>query len=187
MQRHKSPNTAPHPPDNFVPRPEILEQITAILLVADQVQPVALTTALQGGGGFGKTTLAQYVCHMPEIEAAFPNGILWVTIGQNPQVIELLPEKFPGLGETPAFAYHNRIQAYRLFGQPVVADKSIQFVSIPDRQNQGLVVPDPAFHHRQHQRRFIREMIVNRGLRYRAGPDYHIDRRALEAVFEKQR
>jgi hypothetical protein len=56
-------NTAPHPPDNFVPRPELFEPIATTLLATDQSQPVALTTALQGGGGFGKTALSQALCH----------------------------------------------------------------------------------------------------------------------------
>jgi WD40 repeat protein len=43
---------------------------------------VGITTALRGAGGFGKTTLAQALCHDPRVQAAYPGGILWVTMGE---------------------------------------------------------------------------------------------------------
>ena len=43
---------------------------------------VAMTTALAGAGGFGKTTLAAEVCGQPEVDRRFPGGVLWVTLGR---------------------------------------------------------------------------------------------------------
>jgi WD40 repeat protein len=37
---------------------------------------------LHGAGGFGKTTLATELCYRPEVDARFPGGILWVTLGE---------------------------------------------------------------------------------------------------------
>lgn len=40
--------------------------------------------AWRGADGFGKTTLALALCHDTAIQAAFPDGILWVALGERP-------------------------------------------------------------------------------------------------------
>ncbi len=65
---------------NYVKRPEKLQRLKKLLLHADE--PVSITTALQGSGGFGKTTLAIALCNDDDIIHAFDDGILWVTLGQ---------------------------------------------------------------------------------------------------------
>lgn len=69
----------------FVHRNEYEEAVTALCAAAatDRGTRVGLTTALHGAGGFGKTALAQEICHDPRIHAHFPDGILWVTMGDN--------------------------------------------------------------------------------------------------------
>ena len=52
--------------------------------MADGINNVAITAALRGAGGYGKTTLAKALCHDPRIQAAFPDGTLWTTLGQTP-------------------------------------------------------------------------------------------------------
>ena len=52
-------------------------------ILSEGREPVAITAALRGAGGFGKTELARLLCQDEEIEEAF-GGILWVTIGQTP-------------------------------------------------------------------------------------------------------
>jgi NB-ARC domain len=44
-------------------------------------------TAVRGWVGVGKTSLVAALAHEPEIETAFPDGILWVTLGQTPDVL----------------------------------------------------------------------------------------------------
>lgn len=58
-------------PKDFVARPEEFEPIIRLLLDKEREQrnPVAITTALRGAGGFGKTTLARAVCHDDRIHA----------------------------------------------------------------------------------------------------------------------
>ncbi|MEU8164914.1 NB-ARC domain-containing protein [Micromonospora sp. NPDC049004] len=51
---------------------------------------VGVTTALHGAGGFGKTTLATYVCSGQALRERFPGGLLWVTLGQDKSGAELL-------------------------------------------------------------------------------------------------
>jgi hypothetical protein len=56
------PFMAPDLPPHFVERPREFEALKRLLLTAEGGQPVAITTALAGAGGFGKTTLAAALC-----------------------------------------------------------------------------------------------------------------------------
>jgi WD40 repeat protein len=69
------------PLDRIVERPELGGRLVAALAAPGRAE-VGLTTALQGAGGFGKTTLAAWACHRPEVDRRFPGGLLWVTVGQ---------------------------------------------------------------------------------------------------------
>ncbi|MEV8437480.1 NB-ARC domain-containing protein [Actinosynnema sp. NPDC051121] len=75
------PSMAP-PVDRLVERHELGERLIAALLTRD-VSEVGITAALHGVGGFGKTTMAAWACHHPEVDAAFPGGVLWLTVGQD--------------------------------------------------------------------------------------------------------
>jgi WD40 repeat protein len=78
-------------PKGYVPRPEAFDKIKRLLLNRESQRTTAITTALRGAGGFGKTTLASALCHDPDIQAAFPDGILWVDLGeQPPRTLDLL-------------------------------------------------------------------------------------------------
>ena len=44
----------------------------------------ALTVALCGAGGYGKSTLAQSMAHDEEIRRLYKDGVLWITLGENP-------------------------------------------------------------------------------------------------------
>lgn len=76
---------APKLSESYVARPNEFAATKQLLLHQQGTQTTAITTALRGAGGFGKTTLAQAVCHDPEIQAAFPDGILWVELGEHPR------------------------------------------------------------------------------------------------------
>jgi hypothetical protein len=66
-------------------------------LVAAVTRPgadmVGMTTALWGAGGFGKTTMARLMVHRQEVREQFPDGVVWVTVGENavgPELAEKL-------------------------------------------------------------------------------------------------
>jgi NB-ARC domain-containing protein len=80
MGTGRRPWMAP-PLGRMVERPE-LGGVLLEALIAPTPTEVGLTTALQGAGGFGKTRLATWVCHQPQIERRYPGGLLWVTVGQ---------------------------------------------------------------------------------------------------------
>ncbi len=71
-------------PRRYVPRPQAFNDIKNKLLAQRVGQTTAISTALRGAGGFGKTMLALALCHDPEIQTAFPDGILWVELGEQP-------------------------------------------------------------------------------------------------------
>ena len=99
------PFMAPDLPENFIERPDEFGRLKNLLLSPDRKETVAITTALSGAGGFGKTTLAAALCHDEDIIQNFDDGILWVTLGQNPNVMGGLVTAYAALtGERPGFA-----------------------------------------------------------------------------------
>ncbi|GHJ43589.1 hypothetical protein Cs7R123_09310 [Catellatospora sp. TT07R-123] len=64
-----------------VPRPEKLDEVVRLLLGKPR-NGVAITTALHGEGGFGKTMLAHMVCDDPRIRKEFPGRTVRIEIGQ---------------------------------------------------------------------------------------------------------
>jgi hypothetical protein len=83
-------------PADFVARPAEFEPLIRLLLgeQREQRRPVAITTALRGAGGFGKTTLAKAICHDDRIQEVFDDGVLWVTLGEK---VDNLVGKVAGL------------------------------------------------------------------------------------------
>ena len=99
------PFMAPTLPGNFVARPKETNALMGLLLDAPKAaNPVAITTALRGAGGFGKTTLAAAICHDDRVIDTFDDGILWVTLGQTPNLLNELIKLHAALtGERPGF------------------------------------------------------------------------------------
>jgi WD40 repeat protein len=75
--------TAPPLPRNYVQRPEVLANLCNALITDGSGPSIALT-ALKGMGGIGKTILAQALCHDEVVQQAFPDGIVWITVGKEP-------------------------------------------------------------------------------------------------------
>lgn len=92
-EARRVPFTVPDLPANLVARPRELNALRALLLDGNHGDPVAITTALQGGGGFGKTVLAQALCHDDDIQHAFSDGVLWIEIGQTPDLASLIDDQ----------------------------------------------------------------------------------------------
>jgi WD40 repeat protein len=98
------PFMAPDLPEGFVERPDVLARLLEGLIGSERANPVAGVTALRGAGGLGKTTLAAAVCHHDDVITAFDDGILWVTLGQKPNVQQGLTKLYAALtGERPGF------------------------------------------------------------------------------------
>jgi hypothetical protein len=101
-----------HLPEAFVPRPEQYRALKDAVLAEHHGDgggaTVALTTALVGAGGYGKTTLANALCRDAEIQAEFTDGIIRIEIGKEREdvrglivdVIEKLEGRRPGFEDT---------------------------------------------------------------------------------------
>jgi len=75
-------------PPHFLPRRDEIARLGETVL-ADVQQPTVIksarqTTALQGMGGVGKTVTAAAFVRATETRRAFTDGVIWLTIGQNP-------------------------------------------------------------------------------------------------------
>jgi WD40 repeat protein len=68
------------PPD-FVPRPAEFAPLVNALVEASH-RAVAISAALKGAGGYGKTTLCRAICLDRQVRAAFDDGTLWATLGE---------------------------------------------------------------------------------------------------------
>src|SRR5271166_706483 len=81
----------PELPPHYLPPQADLTGLKRKLLAG--VESVAVTGAgkfgVQGMGGIGKTVLAAALAHDSEVRQAFPDGIYWITIGQNPSLLDL--------------------------------------------------------------------------------------------------
>ncbi|MEW8306673.1 MAG: TIR domain-containing protein, partial [gamma proteobacterium symbiont of Ctena orbiculata] len=82
---------------NYIPRDDDLVRIKALILDNGH-QAVGITSkrevgttriGVQGRGGIGKTVLAIDLANDIEVRRAFPHGVFWVTLGQQP-TLELI-------------------------------------------------------------------------------------------------
>jgi hypothetical protein len=94
------PFQAPPLPSHFVPRPEVSNNLKVRLLSDEAVTAgVLVVSAIHGLGGIGKSVLAAALAHDPEIQRHFPDGVLWATLGQQPDVLSLLGGWVQNLGD----------------------------------------------------------------------------------------
>ncbi len=113
-QQARVPFMCKNLPPDFVPRPNEFDALISKLLDEQREEPIAITAALRGAGGYGKTTMAMALCHNERIQDAFDDGILWVTLGENPgnlvgkleDLIYTLSEKRPGFTSIDAASIH---------------------------------------------------------------------------------
>ena len=94
-------------PPYYVDQPGRLRDLSSLLL-ADLQKPVVLTGAaacvgLQGMGGIGKSVLAIALVRHPVVRRAFPDGLYWLTLGQEPNILEVQQRLARELGDAAAF------------------------------------------------------------------------------------
>ena len=94
------PFQAPHLPEHFILRTEKREELKRRLLANSSDRPgVLVVSALHGPGGIGKTVLASSLAHDPEVRKRFSDGVLWTTLGQEPQILSLLNDLIREIGD----------------------------------------------------------------------------------------
>ncbi|MEH2212425.1 NB-ARC domain-containing protein, partial [Nostoc sp.] len=92
------PFQAPSLPANFVDRAVTIE-IKARLLANTSNAGALLISAIHGLGGIGKTTLVTALAHDEDIQKRFSGGVLWATLGQEPDILALLSSWVQALGD----------------------------------------------------------------------------------------
>jgi tetratricopeptide (TPR) repeat protein len=76
----------PRPAHQLMGRADLLQELKGRLMSGSDTA----LTALNGLPGVGKTTLAIELAHDPEILSHFEDGVLWVGLGRQPDVLALL-------------------------------------------------------------------------------------------------
>lgn len=78
-------------PSLVVGREEALRTLKARLGIPTiDGQTVTPVTIVRGWPGVGKTTIVNLLAHEPEIATAFPDGVLWTALGENPNPLSEL-------------------------------------------------------------------------------------------------
>lgn len=93
----------PQPPVHYLPRDEALAALRAKLLAPGStrfgITSPRRAVGVQGMGGIGKSVLAAALAQDEEVQAAFPDGIFWVAVGQQPDLRRLQIELALAAGE----------------------------------------------------------------------------------------
>lgn len=98
-ERPGAPFQAPAVRPGFVPRPSVLAKAKEHLLAEGDALALA---ALCGMGGSGKSVMATAVANDAEVIDRFGDGILWATLGTEPDVVGLLTGWIQALGDEHA-------------------------------------------------------------------------------------
>src|SRR5690242_588131 len=72
---------------SFIGRDEVVAELRQRLLPSMNKGNVQMVTAVRGWPGVGKTTVAAALAHDQVLASAFPDGLLWASIGQKPDLI----------------------------------------------------------------------------------------------------
>jgi hypothetical protein len=94
------PFQVPPLPAHFVERAETRQALKALLLTQEANIPGTLVvSAIYGLGGIGKSTLAAALAYDPDVQTRFPDGVLWATLGQQPDLLSFLSNWIQALGD----------------------------------------------------------------------------------------
>ncbi|MEH2126923.1 NB-ARC domain-containing protein, partial [Nostoc sp.] len=118
---------APPLPAHFVERPEYSDDLKTRLLNGSSSDSRTLViTAIHGLGSVGKSTLAAALAHNAEIQSRFCDGILWATLGQQPNVLSLLSGWVQALGD---YSFKpTSVEATSLHLRTLLYDKAVLLV-----------------------------------------------------------
>lgn len=82
----KSHPFSPTLPDGFIPRPDQLNPLKGLLTTPSKSNTLVITSK-DGLGGMGKTSLALALTQDEMVRSVFPDGILWATLGPQPDLL----------------------------------------------------------------------------------------------------
>jgi hypothetical protein len=82
-RQNRVPLMAPEPPPDYVSRSSELD-VLKLQLIDKSSDAIAITAALKGAGGYGKTPLAKALAHDADVQTSYFDGVLWVELGVTP-------------------------------------------------------------------------------------------------------
>jgi len=92
----------PELPQNFLPRARDFRKIKNLVLSEDKktagITGASRKVGVQGMGGIGKSVLAAAVARDDEVRQAFPDGVIWITLGQEPKLAQRQSDLAESLG-----------------------------------------------------------------------------------------
>ena len=90
-------------PKHYIAQRDRLCQLKETLLIDLQspmiITGVAARLGIKGMAGVGKSILASALIREPDVRRAFPDGIFWIPIGQQPDLVELQSRLLADLGD----------------------------------------------------------------------------------------
>jgi len=94
-------------PPHYRAQPDRLRDLRNALLTDLRgpviVSGVAARVGLQGMGGIGKSVLANALARDLQVRRAFPEGVFWIPVGQQPTIVELQRQLALSLGDEALF------------------------------------------------------------------------------------
>jgi hypothetical protein len=93
------PFQAPPLPNYYVDRPEYSQDLKNRLLTNSSDVGTLVVTAIHGLGSIGKSTITIALAHDKDVQNHFSDGILWATLGQQPNLLSLLSGWVQALGD----------------------------------------------------------------------------------------
>ncbi len=92
-------NLTPCLPTTLVVRDEVMSKLKRALLdQTPQHDGSPISMALVGMPGVGKSILATQLANDPQVKNRFPDGVLWATLGQQPDILPILLDWIPHVG-----------------------------------------------------------------------------------------
>jgi hypothetical protein len=109
-----------------VARPDALAAVKERLLM--ETEQTLVVSAIAGLGGLGKSVLATAVVLDAEVQARFTDGILWVTLGQNPDLQNLLGDWIRELDKSREAFSANTLDTASLYLGTLLAERRMLLV-----------------------------------------------------------
>ncbi|AFY94413.1 NB-ARC domain-containing protein [Chamaesiphon minutus] len=126
-------------PKDYVDRPEIRQLIKSKSLDSlPSKAGILAVSVIYGMGGVGKSVIAAALAHDIEVQSVFVDGVLWVTLGQSPDLLPCLYAWVQSLGDYD-FKPTN-IDSTSSHLRSLLRDKKILLV-VDDAWNNDSVVP----------------------------------------------
>lgn len=136
------PGIAPPLPGlSFIGREVAITEVKSLLGIDVDSAPNGNVVVVRGWPGVGKTTLACMIGRDPEVLKAFPDGVLWTSLGRSPELMSVLA------------AWGRALGTDELLRTPTLDEATLKLANILSNKRMLLIVDD--VWHAAHARPFL--------------------------------